>query len=184
MENETNPEVIPAIPNEDASGDPLDKLFSESPEKVLEEAKKFRGIAHRLGEKPPKEIIKEVPVIVEKPKESPYLTKEDFYRSNTKKARVLLDQEIQDNFDEIAKLAVSRRGQETPEDIAEDYKDAFVVWKFRKGDSKENPAADLATTGVRSPSGGAPKEAPKKEEEDPRFRIPTPPTEWYPKPSK
>jgi len=49
MENETNPEVIPAIPNEDASGDPLDKLFSESPEKVLEEAKKFRGIAHRLG---------------------------------------------------------------------------------------------------------------------------------------
>jgi hypothetical protein len=128
---------------EPSGGDPLDVI--EDVDTLRGEAKKFRSIAQRKSAK--KEETPAAPAQEQKPADA--LTKQDFFRANSKKASKIAtsDPEIAEHWDEISKLYVNRRGQEDPDDIVEDIKDAVSVWKARKpAESQGDAAAALQTT--------------------------------------
>jgi hypothetical protein len=155
----------------DNKGDPLDAISDV--EALRSEAKKYRGIATRKGKSP---------VPHQESTETPYLTKKDFYLSNEKKAINEVkaqDKDIEANFDAIKSFYVPRRGKDTPEDIREDLKDAFILWKARQAPTANDPSA-LATMTVTRPSGQAPAST-ASTDSDPRFQTAARPENWYSK---
>lgn len=158
--------------------DPLDAITD--PEALRHEAKKYRGIASRSSKDEPGVTVVEDDNDEPEPTQSDYMTKRDFYRVNEKKAiaAVTADPEIAANFDGIKAFYTPRRGKDTPEEIVEDIKDAYILWKARNPKAPANPSATLTTTSVPQPGGlGVTTAAP--EESDPRFRTASSPSEWY-----
>lgn len=151
-------------------GDPLDHISDL--EALRKEAKKYRGIASRKGSPAPEK----------ESTETQFLTKKDFFRANEKKAinEVRTDAEIDANFDAIKAFYVSRRGQDTPEDIKEDLKDAYFLWKARQAPASDDSASSLATMTVTRPSGSTPKTT-VSTDSDPRFQTAARPENWYQK---
>jgi len=171
----TLPNDLPSEP----SGDPLDAI--EDVSVLRSEAKKYREILKRKS-KPdaPKEEAKAEPVTVQ-PTDA--LTKTDLYRINSQKAIKLAkaDPELAENFEAVRALYVNRRGQEDPDAILEDLKDALIVYKAR-AKTNTDPAADLQTTAGVKRTSGAP--APTGERStQPILRKSTSMTDWYTKKS-
>lgn len=178
MEEYTNPEAEQELEEtgtadegtgaDDSKGDPLDQI--DDLEALRHEAKKYRGIATRKKE----------PTSTTPGEETPYLTKRELYLINEKKAihDVRKDSEIDQNFEAIKGYYVSRRGKDTPEDIAEDMRDAYILWKARNPQASDG-SNDLATIAIARPSGLAPKPQATKTETDPRFQAPSKPESWY-----
>ncbi len=152
-------------------GDPLDHISDL--EALRNEAKKFRGIASRKGGAAPHK---------EAATDTPFLTKQDFFRANEKKAinEVRSDAEIDANFDSIKSFYVSRRGKDTPEDIREDLRDAYILWKARQTPTKDDTASSLAALTVTRPSGQAPIST-VSTDSDTRFTTAARPETWYKK---
>lgn len=178
--NPTDPPVDPQ--DLDAQGaDPLDDI--KDPEKRAE-AKKHRAIARRQGKPPETPPKVETPAPdAPKPKEDA-LTKADFYKINERKAvaSVTTDPEVKANWQGIAALYVPRRGKDTPEDIAEDIKDAIILFNARNGIApKDESKGDLTVTPVVKNGGGPIDKTPPQPKPLPNFHLPTKPQDWYPK---
>jgi hypothetical protein len=177
--------------------DPFDKIEDET---VRAEAKKFRSIANRKSKQPkvekkPEEVTPpKAPEMVPTPG-SEFLTKKDFQLSNQKTAisRITTATEfdsdsvkdfkndLAENWDEVIKNYTPRRGKDSPESIMEDIKDAYVLFSARKTQKETKPdTTELSSTTVlpAGQTGKVSKTAPK---DPPGFKIPTPPTDWYPK---
>ena len=189
-EEEIIPEAEPELPNEggdgegvtkvttDPSGDPLDKISDI--ETLRHEAKKFRAIGVRKtkDESP----STPAPVVQAKVVEnSNYVTKEDMLRIATKEAKGLVSEETRNVWDELHLYVPPKyRGAETKEELVKAYEIAFITYKADHPSSPESNASDLAT--ITTPgSGGMPKTTTKPTDEDPRFKKPPSPEEWYPK---
>lgn len=154
-----------------ASSDPLDQM--NDPDKLRHEAKKYRGIADRLGKTDDKD---EEPAA---PDPSDVMTKRDFYKANEKLAiqSVTANQEILENFNAIKEYYTPRRGKDTQKDIEEDLKDAYILWKARNTASDDGTTS-LSTITVGAGTGTTP--APKqKSDDDPRFNQVSSPENWY-----
>lgn len=177
-EPSTAPSEPPAEPAPAAqpSTDPLEAL---SREELLDKAKGYRAAYNRV--KPPKEE----PQAPAPRQETPYLTKEDFYKSNEKKALNLagqtdddISEDIKSNWSNIVPFYTPRRGRETPEDILEDMKDAHAVWSRNNKPAKpaDDPSAPLtASPKVRSEGGATPPPAKGKKFLGKSNSI----TDWY-----
>ena len=186
-ESTTTEGTVTQTVTEDKS-DPLDKLSDI--EEVRREAKKHRSIAHRkdhpkAGDKPSYE--QETTVETTTPN-SQFITKEDFYRANEKRAeRMFREQhpDLAENFDDIRLLYMARRGKETPEDILEDFYDGAVIYQARNPKKKEDTGKQAVRDLTAQPvvkSGGEAKEPKKAQKEpDPRFKPKSTPDSWYPK---
>lgn len=166
--------------NEDSGGkDPLDDIQDEA---ARAEAKKWRAIARR-EEKPKAEPKPEAPP--ETPKQE-FVTKADFHKANERKAvlEVSKDPEIKAKWQDIIGYYTPRRGKETAEDIVEDIKDAVIIYKARNPEKvSDDSALDLSvSTVVKTSGGGVDKQIPKPKD-PPNFKLPTKPTDWYPKKS-
>lgn len=189
------PELEATPEGEFQGDDPLDTLFETEPEKVLAEAKKFRAIAQR--HKKPKVELKVEPK-VEKPEAKPekdadYMKKSDFELANQKKAIRLatvsteqdseevkaLKTDILENWENVRQLYTARRGKDTPEDIFEDIKDAYLIFNARK--PAKEAKADLTLLKANAVGQGSGKTVVPKVEvkQPPNFKIPKQPTEWY-----
>lgn len=182
---ESKEEIIEDGGEDTTKKDPLDSL---SPEELLAEAKKFRGIASRKDSKP-----KEAP----KPEAAgDFVTREELYAENRKEAARLVTEIsgeddplaeskrlIDENWDDIMTYFVSRNGQAKPEHIVEDVMDAYQVWLRRNGKPADDSARTLQTTTV--PKAGGTGEKPKAKsldtDDDPRFSKGKTPDKWYPK---
>jgi len=161
--------------NQPTGADPLDDIQDEA---ARAEAKKARAISRRLAKKEPKV---EEPVT---PKADEFLTRKDFQKANEKKAisQVTTDPEIKAIFDKIVPFYVSRRGQDTTEDIVEDLNDAITIYKARNPVVEEDESARVLTASPVAKTSGAPAVKTEKETPTPpNFKLPTQPTEWYPK---
>lgn len=163
-----------SLPSNPSSGDPFDGMTHEQ---ILAEAKKQRAILQRAKEAKAEKPASQPAVAPSAPTD--VLTKQDFYRINSNKARDMLkaDPAMADFADDIANTYVNRRGQDTPEAIFADLQDAFAVVRFRNPAKADNPAADLQTTPYVKPSSPRPQgqEAkksviPKKESIDQWFK--------------
>lgn len=77
-------------------------------------------------------------------KESQFLTREDYFKSNDSKAiqEACKEQEIEQNWDEIMKHFRRTRSRDTAENILEDIKDAHIIWKQRNGKSDNDDDKD------------------------------------------
>ena len=126
------------------------------PEKLRGVVKKYRSIAQRQTKKSD-EPATAAPAAAPAAKPAPTdaFTKTEWYRANSKKASDIARREpaIADNWDEVRALYVNRRGQDDPDAIVEDIKDAYAVFLSRKPDAKGNPAAGLQTTSGTRVSG-------------------------------
>jgi len=203
------PTATPKEPQQ--SVDPIDKLKSEEMRTILasrdvtylgsnlsdddmrRELKKLRSIAQRKGEgkadvsvgsTDPQPVIEQTNTT----SSSPFLTREDFYRANEKKAeRMFREQhpDLAENFDDIRLLYMARRGKETPEDILEDFYDGAVIYQARNPKKKEDTGKQAVRDLTAQPvvkSGGEAKEPKKAQKEpDPRFKPKSTPDSWYPK---
>jgi len=160
-------------------GDPLDDIQDEG---ARNNAKRDRAIARRKAKAPEAKV--ETPAVDTKPKESSeFLTKADFYNANEKKAirEATADPEVKANWSEITKYFTSRRGKETPEDIAEDIKDAIILFKARNPEVVKDDSASVLTASAVVKTGGGPAEkVAVKTPEPPNFRLPAQPKDWYP----
>lgn len=147
-----------------SSGDPFDGMTHEQ---ILAEAKKQRAILQRTKDKP---TALPTPAPAPSSQPSDVLTKQDFYRINSNKARDMLkaDPEMSQFADAITENYVQRRGQDTPEAIFADLQDAFAVVKFRTPAKAEDPAADLQTTSYVKPSSPKPQATEAKKSIIPR----------------
>lgn len=157
--------------SDESAGDPLDQI--DDLEALRHEAKKYRGIATRK---------KEPSSTPQQSTDSPYMTKRDFQLANEKKATLSLrseNPEIDQNYDAIMSLYHSRRGKDTAEDIAEDIKDAYILWKARNPQNSGDSSNALSTITVTMPSGKAPKPQTTNTETDPRFKPASRPDTWY-----
>lgn len=161
--------------------DPFDSIEDEG---VRAEAKKFRAIARRKEKsvaQPKEETPKE-----EKPEtpKSEFLTKEDFFKSNEKKAikEATADPEVKANWAKIVPFFASRRGRETPEDILEDIKDAITLYKARNPETEQkvDPAAPLKETTAPVGAGGGVKKKEASPQTPPGYQPPSTPKTWYP----
>ena len=172
-------ELAPITPSEEevSGSDPLDEISDEA---VRAEAKKHRAIARRLEKKeetPKPEVKTEAP----KPE---FLTKVDFYKANEKKAirEATADAEVKANWNEIIPFYTPRRGKETPEDIAEDIKDAVTLFKARHAEvQRDDSKNQLTTTTVVKTGGGVVDKAKTSTPNPPNFKLPTQPKDWYKK---
>lgn len=181
-------ELTPTVPTEpeEQGGDPLDEISDET---ARAEAKKWRSIARRMEKKehvaPVAKPAAETPKPEPKP-EAPaqeFLTKADFYKANERKAvrEAIADAEVKANWSEIITFYTPRRGKETPEDIAEDIRDAITIFNARNAQkSKDDSAKELSTTKVVKAGGGAQGTTPKTTE-PPNFKLPIQPKDWYAK---
>lgn len=183
---------------DDQGGDRLDKI--EDIEVMRAEAKKYRGISQRKSR--PKTVEKENTVIPEK-KEAPvqaqnttdFLTKTDFYKSNERKAIRLatvsteddseeikqFKSDVLENWNDIVGLYTPRKGKETPEDIFEDIKDAYLLYRVKNPkEVKDDSALELTTTPVIK-AGKVFKQKEVTTKEDNRYSLPKKPDSWYPK---
>ncbi len=172
-----------SLPETPTNGnDPLDALTDL--EEIRREAKKYRGIASR------KERHPEVPVVKATP-DTPYITRDEFYDTNRRKAIESIEQftdtdplaeikrEINEHWSDIVPYYVSRNGQDTPEKILEDIFDAHLVWQRRNGGkTTDDSARILQGTTVITPTGGR-TESKNEPATDPRFTKGTPPSKWY-----
>lgn len=136
-----------------SSGDPFDGMTHEQ---LLAEAKKQRAIMQRNKDKP---APKADPAPTPASAPTDVFTKTDLYRINNDKARKMLkaDPEMSQFEDKIIEIYANRRGQDTPEDIFEDLKDALAVVKARTPAKEDNPAAELQTTSYVKPSSPRPQ---------------------------
>ena len=161
------------------SGDPINEM--QDVEALRAEAKKFRSIAQRLEKKEVKPSTDIKPEA--KADTSKFLTKQDFFKSNERKAirEITADAEIKANWNEIIPFYTPRRGKETPEDIVEDIKDAITLYKARNPGApvRDDSADQLTTTPVVKTGGGAIDKTTPKPKDPPNFRLPTKPSEWY-----
>lgn len=173
LELELEPEVTPKEEPEEPGGDPLDEI---SDPVVRAQAKKDRAIARRLAKKEDKP---------EKTDTSKFLTKEDFYKSNERKAirEITADAEIKAVWNEIIPFYTPRRGKETPEDIVEDIRDAITLYKVRNPapPEKDDSANDLTASPVMKTGGGVTEKVTPKPKDPPNFKLPTDPKSWYKK---
>lgn len=164
------------------SGDPLDEM-KDDVEALRAEAKKYRSIAQRLEKKEVKPSIDIKPEA--KADTSQFLTKQDFFKSNERKAirEITADAEIKANWNEIIPFYTPRRGKETPEDIKEDILDAITLYKARNPDApaKDDSANDLTTSPVVKTGGGTVGKTTPKAPVLSNFKLPTQPSDWYPK---
>lgn len=188
LEENFNPEAEPGSPQEGAevgdlsledntpaSHDPLDQITDT--EQLRHEAKRFRGIANRKDKAPEPEPSDDEPEPTEE-----FMTKRDFYRVNEKKAiqNVTTENpEIKENWEAIKGFYTSRRGKDTPEEIAEDLKDAYILWKARNPGTPADPTMDMSTISVTTPSGTTPAPKAGNTDNDPRFNTASAPEKWY-----
>jgi hypothetical protein len=174
--------------NEEEDGDPLNKMDRTT---LLAEAKKLRAIGQRNKGK--KDEHKEVKTPVDT---SMFIKKSDLELANQKKAirmattemetdsdvekRVKTD--LKENWNDVQKYYVSRRGKTSPEDIVDDIRDAYLIFLSRKPADKESKVniTELVQTAVM-PGQVAPKEQKVLDKKPPGFKLPKQPTEWYPK---
>ncbi len=129
--------------------------------------------------------------------ESKFVTKDDQFKINQKRAISLattvdekdkpevakIKKDLDENWDEIKAFYTGRNGKDTPEDIVEDLFDAHAVWLRRtggkKGADEKNARANITNdrgTGGRTPDNSTSK----------RTRVlpkDTKPQDWYPKKS-
>ena len=190
LELEPTPEEANAL-----GGDPLDDITDPA---VRAEAKKNRAIARRVARKGKDGEVVTPPV--ETPDASKFVTKADFEGANERKAIIAVQaqgltndkgevilppEEVKANFAEIQKLYVPRRGRQTTEDIAEDIKDAVILFNARnpKAPDADNGVGDLTATPVVAPSGGTGdgKKPPAEAAKLPGYNPATQPKDWYPK---
>jgi hypothetical protein len=167
---------LPDNPEAPSSVDPLDAI--EDPVALRGEAKKFRAIAGRKS-KPEAPKAEEAPAPVQ-PSAEP-LTARDLYRINSQKAVKLAksDPAFEGvDFEAVRALYTNRRGQEDPDLILEDLKDALVVHKARNPAASQGDAgAELQTTTGKRQS-GAP--APTGERQtQPILRKSSSMKDWY-----
>lgn len=159
------------------SDDPLDDIKDET---ARAEAKKARAIARRLEKK------EETPDPKPEAKldTSQFVTKADFYKTNERKAIreiIAADAEIKAVWNEIIPFYTPRRGKETPEDIAEDIRDAIILFKARNPEVITDDSADqLTVTSVIKTGGGSVDKVVPKPKDPPNFKLPTGPQDWYP----
>jgi len=185
-------EINPEVNSEELHTDPLDEVFDE--DTLRAEAKKYRSIAQRKAKE--KAEVKETPK-EEPPKEEPkgdYLKKSDFELANQKKATKLVTTvsegdteeakatkaDMLANWESIKALYVPRRGKDTPEDVMEDIKDAYVLFNARRPKEEINTVADLSSTKV-IPGTVAPKGQQPAVKNPPNFKLGTQPKDWYKK---
>ncbi len=158
-------------------GDPLDEI---SDPVVRDQAKRDRAIARRATKKDP--VVPAVePVVAPK---TDYLSKADFEKANERKAILTViadDPEVKANWSEIMPFYTPRRGKVTPEDIAEDIKDAVTLFKARNPDKMVDTSADVLTTTpvVKTGGGSVPPKTPTKLPDPPNFHLPKQPKDWY-----
>jgi hypothetical protein len=182
-------------PHKDNQGnDPLDTI--QDVDELRAEAKKFRAISSR-AKKPEKKEEKPAEQAVSKPAETPdqgFLKKSDFELANQKKAIKMstivsetdseeikaIKEDLLENWDKVRAFYTPRRGKDTPEDIAEDIKDAYAIFYARNAKKEDKPdltplkAHSAMGTGT-SPKGKTPTVNP------PGFRLPSQPADWYKK---
>ena len=162
--------------SEESGSDPLDEISDEA---VRAEAKKHRAIARRLEKKPEEKT----PVAVAtEPASSEFLTKADFYKANERKAvrEATADAEVKANWDGIMPYYTPRRGKETPEDIAEDIKDAITLFNARNATvARDDSADDLSTTSVARTGGGVTTVKTPKTASTLDIKLPSQPKDWY-----
>lgn len=177
-ELELEPEVTEPT---ELGGDPLDEISDET---ARAEAKKHRAIARRLEKK------EETPIVtpeVKAPAPSEFLTRVEFFKSNERKATLAAkaDPEVKAHWNEIIPFFTSRRGKETPEDIAEDIQDAITLWKARNPivPEKDNSVDKLTVTPVVKSGGGGSDKITPKPKDPPNFKLPNNPSDWYTKKS-
>lgn len=166
-----------SLPEHSSSGDPFDGMTHEA---LLAKAKEQRAIMQRNAK--PKAQPAAAPATAPVPLASDALTKQDFYRINSTKAREMLkaDPEMSQIQEQIASLYVNRRGENTPEDIFEDLRDAFVVYQSRNKPKEHNPAAELQTSTYVKPSSPRPQ---SQETRKPILTRSEPIENWYKKKS-
>lgn len=204
--DEENNQDAPEAPAEEApaDGDPLDSIQDENALKVIASqygvskdeidsaedregllalTKKGRAMSTRKDRK--KETPAEEPTKEPKKDDNPYLTKEDFHKSNEKKAlRIAKDsdnpelQAIVENWDDSIDFYVPRNGKETAEDILEDMKDAYAVFLRHNPPKEEEANANDLTKQPKTRS-----QSPKHEGKERSRTIPkaTSPQDWYKK---
>jgi hypothetical protein len=182
---ETPTEELPTEPQSDPQEDRV-KTLEEELEKERAEKTKFKNIVERHRNKPeePEPQEPQVP-------QGDFLTKEDFYKSNERKAINALTkvspndsddvkaskQYIVENWNHISTLYQPRSGKDTPEDIMEDINDATTLFRAKNPTQPENNSHELAQTSGGGQGSSAPQ-APATVD-PPRFKQPTPPKEWY-----
>lgn len=196
-EQEQNLDLETTPEGDDSKGDPLDKI--EDPEALRGEAKKYRSIAARKADRPAATVVEkkadETPAVAEAP--SDFVKKSDLELVNQKKAIRLattasetdsdevkaLKADMLENWDHVRSFYTPRRGKDTPEDVFEDIKDAYVLFSTRRPNKEGKPDLSFLTASViKQGSGQAPAAKPTtKVEQPPNFALPTPPSEWYPK---
>lgn len=185
---------------EGQGGDPLDTI--EDIDALRAEAKKYRGISqrHTKVKATPKEIAK--PEVEDKPVQAQtptdFLTKTDFYKSNERKAIRLatvvgeedsdtakqFKSDMLDNWNDVVSLYTPRKGKETPEDIYEDIRDAYLLFRAKTPkETKDDSALELSTTPTTIKSNRTLKSKETKTDDDERFSTPKRPDNWYPQKS-
>ncbi len=152
------------------SGDPLDDIKDPA---ARAEAKKYRAIARR-EEKKTDEPAPEA-------KASPeYVTKEDLYKANERKAiriATTANPDVKANWDKILPFYAPRYGRETPEDIAEAINDAYVLYRTKNPVvEKDDSATELTATPVVKAGGGPVEKDTPKPKDPPNFKLPVQPT--------
>lgn len=171
--------------SKDSKKDPLDEITDL--DALRKEAKGYRSIANRLSSKK----VESNPVEKETISTSEFVTKKDLEVQNERLAKKTMTnisdddsdavktmkQAINENWDDISAYYVNRSGREEPEQIAKDIRAAYILWADENGEKIDLSA--FTATSVLKGGGGKPPQ-PKKEE-DPRFKLPKSPKDWYKK---
>lgn len=178
MDNAQNTDVVEVKGDEES-----DLLESISDPDELREIAKKRG--HAYGRvKGELDELKKAP----KPEPQSFVTKEDFYKSNEKKAKELLavsespeDKEIAENFDDIFTFYKDRSGRETEGAIIKDLRTARAAWRYEnppKDTTAEDATRELKGTVQKGRSAPIPSSVDLSSD---KFSKPKGVDEWYPK---
>lgn len=179
----------------EAPRDPLDEITDT--DELRNKAKGYRSASTRY--KKERDEAKDKPP--EEPKEEPkgeFLTKEDFYKANERKAinsLTVIDKAdsdevkaqktyVKDNWKDISAFYQPRLGKDTPEDILADLNDALTLY------TSKNPRTEDVDTGkVMQETSGTGHQSPtptEEKKEPPNFVLPVQPVDkdgnvnWYP----
>lgn len=125
----------------------------------------------------------------EKPKESEFLSKKEFYKANEKKAInkfVEENPEVKNNWDNFVEHYPNKRGKQTVEDILADLDDAKTLYdKYNKKDEDSNSdkeaKANLSKEKANPSGSGNPKKSDKSTKKGGRKIMPNKerPQDWY-----